>query len=198
MNQLAAAANKSEQIYELAEARRGPGAIYLVSRCGGNTQSLEALRVRARTWTDVHGRTVQHSGCVEANSCVPVNLVLLLLLCLLSRGIRMVEDYERLFPWQPGLSNTVKYIVCVSKHRGVYVIPTWVVSKNNGTIENISDLPQISAILFHAHIFNKEFLLRGICVLKVGGSFVIASPPPAASCPSDIIVALVYAIADFI
>lgn len=47
---------------------------------------------------DGRGRAVQHGGCVEANSCVPVNLVLLLLLCLLSRGIRMVEDYERLFP----------------------------------------------------------------------------------------------------
>lgn len=55
---------------------------------------------RGRTWTEVDGggRAVPHGGCVEANSCVPVNLVLLLLLCLLSRGIRMVEDYERLFP----------------------------------------------------------------------------------------------------
>lgn len=35
---------------------------------------------------------------MEANSCVAVNLVLLLLLCLLSCGIRTVEDYERLFP----------------------------------------------------------------------------------------------------
>lgn len=54
---------------------------------------------RGRAWTGVdgRGRAVQH-GCVEGNSCVPVNLVLLLLLCLLSRGIRMVEDYERLFP----------------------------------------------------------------------------------------------------
>lgn len=66
--------------------------------------------------------------------------------------------------------------VCVSKQRGVYAIPTWVVSKNNGTIENISDLPQISAILFH--VFNKEFLLRGICVgMGGGGSFLVASPP---------------------
>lgn len=67
---------------------------------------------------------VQLSGCVETNSCVAVNLVLLLLLCLLSCGIRMVEDYERLFPWQPSLSNTVKYIACASKHQGVYIIPT--------------------------------------------------------------------------
>lgn len=61
---------------------------------------------RRGTWTDVEGRgqrwTDVDARCNTAaawrQTAVPVNLVLLLLLCLLSRGIRMVEDYERLFP----------------------------------------------------------------------------------------------------
>lgn len=152
MNQLAGAPNKSTPIYQLADTWWGGSrwrylSTLLAQWAQGQVwrQHPELLVVfeRAsiiRAWksksscsvsspstsrnVDGRGRAGQLGGCVEANSCVPLNLVLLLLLCLLSCGIRMVEDYERLFPWQPSLSNTVKYIVYVSQHQGIYVIPT--------------------------------------------------------------------------
>lgn len=130
------------------------------SRCFQWRSAIRAFKLKA-CWSLFHSRRslsainvdgrrckVQLSGCVEANSCVAVNLVLLLLLCLVPCGIRTVEDYECLFLWQPSLSNTVKYIVYASKQQGVYVIPTcgWS-QKISGVIKNIPDQPHPSYIL---------------------------------------------------